>query len=92
MAAPNVEFKIICDIVGDELARKIQQQIGGCKIYIPSVSGSDRAARDALIVAEYNFGRGLTPNQLALKHQLSEPHVRKILDPKPKEKSLAVNN
>ena len=79
--AANLEFEIICEIVGDRLARQIQQRIGGCKIYIPAVSRADRNARDALIIAEYNFGNGMAPNQLAIKYGLSEPHVRTIIRP-----------
>ncbi len=78
----NPEFEIIRELIGKELAAAIQEKLGGCKLYIPAVSKSDRLNRNAKIVAEYDFGNGLTPNELAVKYRLSEPHIRKIIAPK----------
>ncbi len=76
MAACSPEFEILKSIVGDELCRQIQDRIGGCKIYIPK----DREARNRSIVADYNFGRGLSMNELTTKYDISFESIRKIVN------------
>lgn len=76
MAASTPEFDIICEIVGLELSRQIQDRVGGCQIYIPK---DRKKRRDAEIVADYAFGGGLSVNQLVIKYDLSETQVRVII-------------
>jgi Mor family transcriptional regulator len=89
MAASNTEFEIICEIVGSELVRQIQDRIGGCKVYIPK---DRKARRNIEIIEDYAYGGGLTICELVSKYDLSDPQIRLIIRENTKEKSLAATN
>jgi Mor family transcriptional regulator len=85
----NLDFEAICEIVGPELARKIQDRVGGCKIYIPK---DRKARRNIEIIEDYAYGGGLTISELVTKYDLSDPQIRLIIRENTKEKSLATAN
>jgi Mor family transcriptional regulator len=89
MASPNPEFEIICEIVGVDLARQIQDKVGGCKIYIPK---DRKVTRNIKIIEDYAYGGGLTVSELVSKYDLSDPQIRLIIRQNTKEKSLAATN
>jgi Mor family transcriptional regulator len=85
----NLDFEVICEIVGADLARKIQDRVGGCKIYIPK---DRKARRNIEIIEDYAYGSGLTISELVTKYDLSDPQIRLIIRENTKEKSLAAAN
>jgi Mor family transcriptional regulator len=87
--AASPEFEIICEIVGSELARQIQDRVGGCKIYIPK---DRKARRNIEIIEDYAYGGGLSVCELVAKYDLSDPQIRLIIRENTKEKSLAATN
>jgi Mor family transcriptional regulator len=85
----NLDFEVICEIVGADLARQIQDRVGGCKIYIPK---DRKARRNIEIIEDYAYGSGLTISELVTKYDLSDPQIRLIIRENTKEKSLAAAN
>ncbi len=84
----NPELDILLQIVGPELLRRIKDELGGTKVYIPK---DVKERRNADILTDYNDGRGLSLNQLVLKYKLSYPQIRSIVRPYrqiPKTQSL----
>lgn len=67
----------LAECIGVEAMIKLVKQYGGCYQYIPKGDALFRMARDKGIKKEYN---GYNIPALARKYQISENHVRRLLD------------
>jgi len=74
---PNI-YRDIAVALGTEALLKLAFLIGGTTTYIPKIDFFIQAARDRLIIREYN--NGAKPKDLAIKYDLTDVWVRKIID------------
>ncbi len=74
----NEEFKTLVEIVGDDLAIKILENLGGVTVYIPKLKTFAKEKRNKKIFDDYSAG--LSCKKIALKYKLTEDSVRKIIN------------
>lgn len=78
------EQQDLADLLGLNIFLKLVEQCGGTNIYIPKAETIGRAARNAMIRAEFT---GYNIKALATKYQLSEVRIRSIIAEKDDDKN-----
>lgn len=78
------EQQELADLLGLNIFLKLVEQCGGTNIYIPKAETIGRAARNAMIRAEFT---GNNIKALAAKYQLSEVRIRSIIAEKDDDKN-----
>lgn len=84
-------YRQLCDIVGKEAATALCREYGGTNIYIPACKRAVADRRDRALIADRDAmaHAGLSEREivagLALKYQLSDRHVWRVLQRVPGE-------
>lgn len=78
------EQRELADLLGLDTFLKLVEQCGGTNLYIPKAETIGRAARNAMIQAEFT---GYNVKALAAKYRLSEVQIRSIVAKKDNDKS-----
>lgn len=83
--AGEVRYRQLCDMVGEETATALCREYAGTNIYIPACRQAVADRRDAALIADRDAmsRAGMSEREivtgLALKYQLSDRHVWRVL-------------
>ena len=70
--------KQIVDIIGLDAFVSLCENYGGANLYIPKIDSIRRISRDIGIKSDYK--NGMTLRQMREKYNLTEVHIRRILE------------
>ena len=76
---------LLDEILGVEAARCLKARFGGEKMHVPMLSAQIKAARNRLIIADYDNRVAML--SIVRKHELSERQIRTILNSPPAEET-----
>jgi Mor family transcriptional regulator len=77
MNGGNEDFDLLRELVGDEMASKVVEALGGSTIYIPSYKKDIATASHDSIKEE--FCNGASYRELAVKYGYTKSYIREIV-------------
>lgn len=92
--AGQLRYGALCEVIGEDAARRLTHHFGGDTLYIPRCSQALRLARNQQLLADFDqmLSEGLSANEsvgvLAVRYHLSDRMVWRVLKTPPADSGI----